>query len=175
MNATVELNKEFSLVVDYTKTIGEVIANGQYDWVNRDTYSINSSNLSETVKIIEINTKLFHFDSSIYADKVKCKMHMSGYRPATLIELLILDTSHPELYILFREVNKLDGACLVINALGSELIGSRRTAVPHLLVGSGKRMLGMSQTSDSSYDRDGVVNWEEQLFRADNYFLGVLE
>lgn len=128
----IDTSSEITLTVDYTKTVEEAIADGNYDWKNSDITSKNFPISPEmTGKKMEIKTKLFHFNCDISSEDVTLKMDKDGYRPATLMELLVLGFLFPELQRHFSIV-----------ALGSVWYdaGGRRR-VPGLGVGGSDRGL----------------------------------
>lgn len=89
---------EIKLVIDYTKTVEQVIADSNYDWKNSDINAKNFPVSPEMVgKKIEVSAKLFHFNRNISSDDAISKMDKAGYRPATLMELLFLGFLFPEL------------------------------------------------------------------------------
>ncbi len=89
---------EIKLAVDYTKTIEQAIADGHYDWKNSD---INAKNFpispEMTGKKAEVSANLFHFNRDISSEDAISEMDKTGYRPATLMELLVLGFLFPEL------------------------------------------------------------------------------
>lgn len=116
----IDTSGEIILNIDYTKTIEQVIADGNYDWGNSN---INAKNFpispEMTGKKVEVSTKLFHFNKDISSDNAISKMDKDGYRPATLMELLVLGFLFPELQRQFPIValgsvwhNALDDRCV---------------------------------------------------------------
>lgn len=85
----------FKVLVDYTKTLAEMIKAGQYDWVNenitQDHFSVHGSGQKE-VEIV-----LFHFNRDIASEQVIVEMEQAGFRPAKVEELLSLGASYPDL------------------------------------------------------------------------------
>lgn len=89
---------EIKLTVDYTKTIEQAIADGKYDWKDSDITAKNFPISPEMIgKKSDVSAKLFHFNRDISSDDVISEMDKSGYRPATLMELLVLGILFPEL------------------------------------------------------------------------------
>ena len=89
---------EIRLAIDYTKTVEQVIADGDYDWKNDDITAQHFPVSSEMIgKKAEVSAKLFHFNRDISSDDVISEMDKAGYRPATLMELLVLGFLFPEL------------------------------------------------------------------------------
>lgn len=89
---------EIKLVIDYTKTVEQVIADSNYDWKNDDITAQHFPVSPEMIgKKAEVSAKLFHFNRGISSDDVISEMDKAGYRPATLMELLVLGFLFPEL------------------------------------------------------------------------------
>lgn len=90
--------KEFSLIIDYTKTLEQLISEGKY---GKNHPEINDKNfpisLEMTGKKMEISGKLFHFNRSISSDDVIFEMDKAGFRQATIRELLALGALFPDL------------------------------------------------------------------------------
>ncbi len=120
------------LVVDYTRTLKQMIADGNYDWVNGNVTEENFPIAKELKgKKVEVSTKLFHFNRSISSKDAIAEMDKDGFRPATLEELLALGEKHPELQRQFPIV--------ALDSVWSDPDGNR--FVPCLGVGGGGREL----------------------------------
>ena len=130
---------DVKLIVDYTKTVEQAIADGNYDWKNSDVTAKNFPISPEMIgKKVDISGRLFHFDRNIGSENAIKKMDSDGCRPATLMELLALGATHPELQKQFP-----------IIALGSvwrTFIGFRQ--VPYLDVNDNDRKLNLSYFGD---------------------------
>ena len=130
---------DVKLTVDYTKTVEQAIADGNYDWKNSDVTAKNFPISPEMIgKKVDISGRLFHFDRNIGSENAIKKMDSDGCRPATLMELLALGATHPELQKQFP-----------IIALGSvwrTFIGFRQ--VPYLDVNNDDRELDLSYFGD---------------------------
>ncbi len=89
---------EFTLSVDYSRTLEQMIAAGNYD---SKSSNINSHNfplpIELTGKSIALSAKIFNFGKNISNNEVVAAMDKAGYRPAALAELLALGESQPEL------------------------------------------------------------------------------
>lgn len=146
INAT----SEILLTVDYTKTVEQAIADGNYDWKNNDVTTKNFPISPEMIgKKVEVATKLFHFNRDISSDDAISEMDKDGYRPVTLIELLVLGFLFPELQRQFPIV-----------ALGSVWRRARdRRFVPCLYVDGSGRLL--------------YLGWFDVVWSAHYRFLGV--
>ena len=125
---------DVKLTVDYTKTVEQAIADGNYDWKNSDVTAKNFPISPEMIgKKVDISGRLFHFDRNINSKEAIKEMDSDGCRPAILMELLALGATHPELQRQFPVV-----------ALGSvwrDSDGNRR--VPVLDVGDSGRQLDL--------------------------------
>jgi len=126
----VDTANEIKLVVDYTKTLEQVIAEGNYNWENNNIIAKNFPVSAEMIgKKTEISAKLFHFNCIIGSVDVISEMDKVSYRPAALMELLILGILFPELQRQFPIValgsvwHHQDGDCYVPFLYAS---GSRR-------------------------------------------------
>jgi len=86
-----------NITVDYTKTIEQSIAEGNYCDVNDRITDKNFPIYPEMIgKKVEISVKLFHFNHNMRDDSATYEINKAGYRPATLMELLAF-CSHSDL------------------------------------------------------------------------------
>lgn len=85
----------FKVVVDYAKSLGEMILAGKYGLVNDDIVSNHFPIQGEGRKEVEIT--LFHFNRVISSDNAITEMTKTGYRPAFVEELLALGAAYKEL------------------------------------------------------------------------------
>lgn len=94
----VDTSDKIILNIDYTKTVEQAIADGDYDYKNSD---INAKNFPVSPEMIgkkaDVSAKLFHFNRNISSEDVISEMDNAGYRSATLMELLTLGILFPEL------------------------------------------------------------------------------
>src|SRR5680860_339245 len=89
---------EIKLSIDYTKTIEQATANGNYDWKNNNITTKNFPIFSENIgKNVDVLARIFRFNHDIRLEEVVYEMDKAGYRPATLTELLALGSLFPEL------------------------------------------------------------------------------
>jgi len=119
---------EIKLTIDYAKTIEQAIADGRYGWVNSN---ITAENFPVSVEMagkkIEVSAKLFHSNRDISSEDAMSKMDKAGYRPATLMELLVFGFLFPGLQRQFLIV--------ALGSVWSDAGGGRR--VPYLgVIGS---------------------------------------
>ncbi|MDO8669171.1 MAG: hypothetical protein Q7K65_02670 [Candidatus Buchananbacteria bacterium] len=87
---------KFNLIVDYSLSLAEMIAGGQYDWVNQDITAEHfpgkgTGKQEAAVEILHFNR---YFNSG---DEVLAEIDKLGYGPAVLPELLALGKDQPEL------------------------------------------------------------------------------
>ncbi len=73
----------------------EMIALGKYNWVKSGITAENFS-VDQTAKWDE-ETRLFHFDRSMFTDAVKAEMDKEGWKPASIWNLLFFGMENPEL------------------------------------------------------------------------------
>ena len=114
----------YTILVDETKMVEELVEDGSFDWSNDNTVSTNFTK-PEGGSTSEKDMGIFHFGENISSEDAIAKMKAEGYRPATIWDLLGFAKKHPDLQREFPIV-----------ALGSVAIvtGFRRVA---FLYGSG--------------------------------------
>ena len=84
----------YSIFVDYTKSIEELVKLGKYDWANGDITTKNFPTKRSGKMKTEIN--LIHFDRSISSEEVLKELDKMGYRAAELYELLTFGARYPD-------------------------------------------------------------------------------
>ena len=93
-----DIRSEIKLVVDYAKPLEQFIADGKYDFVGD---LITDKNFPAPPKLVgqklELLAKLFHFDNHISSEDIIFEMNKAGYRPANLLELLVVGFLYPDL------------------------------------------------------------------------------
>ncbi len=78
----------YDIVVDYNRSLAEMIKAGKYDWVDDN---INAKHFPSKDKgKHKLTTTLFYFNTRIESDDVIAEMDKQGHRPATIEELLAL-------------------------------------------------------------------------------------
>ncbi len=96
-----ESTDKLVFVVDYSKTVPEMIKLGRYDWKNSGVSKKNFPKLNKSSDKIKLSGKLFSLEWGISRKKAISKMKKLGYRPATFFELLFLGYLFPNLQRLF--------------------------------------------------------------------------
>jgi len=85
----------FSIVVDYSLSLAEMVKAGKYDWVNDDITAKHFPAKGEGKK--ELAIELIHFNRRTSSEEALQEMDKQGFRPATIEELLALGSAYPEL------------------------------------------------------------------------------
>lgn len=84
----------FHIVVDYSKSLADMILAGAYDWVNSD---ITSEHFPVKGKgKVELNPELVHYGQGMSSDEIVQDMDKRGLRPGTLAELLAFGAKYPD-------------------------------------------------------------------------------
>lgn len=91
----VKVRPTFNIVVDYNRSLTQMIKAGNYDWINDNITSKNFPLKGKGKH--ELTAVLFHFDRYIESDDAIAEMDKQGYRPATIEELLAFGEKYPEL------------------------------------------------------------------------------
>lgn len=102
VKADMETKNVFRVVVDYAKSLEEMIEAGRYGTVDDDITSDHFLITGSGQKEVEIT--LFCFNRLISSTSVITEMKKEGFRPADPPELLALGTEHPELQTQFTIV-----------------------------------------------------------------------
>lgn len=87
--------ERFSVTVDCTKSLLEMIAAGNYGHIWHKITPENFPVVGEG--IVQYEIALFHFDRDVMSKSVLARLDKLGYRPATLPELLSLGAAFPKL------------------------------------------------------------------------------
>lgn len=89
---------DFTLKVDYTETVFEMVAAGKYDFANE---RINDKNFPRPAEKIgqreEVSARLFNFNRVLDSEQVIARMAKKGFRPGTSTELLSFGMRKPRL------------------------------------------------------------------------------
>ena len=98
---------DFSILVDYTHSLAQMIAAGKYDWVNSDITDqhfpppsiptgLPPSTGSGQATKAELKVELVHFNRTISSNDAIAELKQKGLRPATIHELLAFGSTYPE-------------------------------------------------------------------------------
>ena len=85
----------FKVVVDYRKSLAEMISAGKYDWPDSDITQKHFPVKGRGQQEVEV--ALFHFKKIMISKEVIAEMAKGDYRPAEIEKLLALGASQPEL------------------------------------------------------------------------------
>jgi hypothetical protein len=85
----------FKVEVDGTKTLEQMVADGQYGQVNKDITKKNFRIRDQAKRAATI--ELLSLGNDISSEKIIKELNKAGYRPATIDELLALADSQPDL------------------------------------------------------------------------------
>jgi hypothetical protein len=94
---TLELAKptQYSVTIDYAKSVEQMKSDGQYDWSNDN---INGENFPITGEgVIETMLELVHFDRVVGTSEAEAELDKMGLRPATIEEILAFGAKYPEI------------------------------------------------------------------------------
>lgn len=105
---TDEKLKEYTITVDYTKTIKQAIKAGKYNWFNNNINSQNfpeseaKKSIASTQQKSQVSTQIVliplnRTNRTVATNEVLKELDQKGYRPANLYELLALGAQHPDL------------------------------------------------------------------------------
>lgn len=94
MKMTGAVRDGFHIIVDYAKTLDEMIRAGAYDWVNSNITSEYFPVKGEGR--VELNAELVHYGKFMSSDSIVQDMGSHGLRPGTLAELLAFGGKYPE-------------------------------------------------------------------------------
>lgn len=85
-----------TVCVDYTRTLAQLITDGNYDWVNRH---ITDENFPSPIGqgAVRVDLILLEYPASMTSRQVLADMDREGLRPATVWELLSLGVQRKEL------------------------------------------------------------------------------
>lgn len=90
------LTDEFTLTIDYNKTLEEMVAAGNYDvisdFITFEHFPIPIDMIGRTIRAYP---RLFYFSVNTKSNDAIKVMAQAGYRPATLAELLALGAADP--------------------------------------------------------------------------------
>lgn len=134
----------YPIVVDYGKSMEEMVESGRYDWSDNNITSEHFP--TERIGKMEIAVELVHFNRYIGIDEALQEFDRMGYRPAELYELLAFGEKYPEIQREFPIV-----------ALGSVWQASHGNCCAPYLCGHGsERRLHLDWLGD---DWDGICRF----------------
>jgi hypothetical protein len=87
-------NSAFRLIVNYSRTLEQMIAAGLYDWTNSDITAKSFPVTGEGT--VEFEAKLFHLARDISSENAIEAMKNAGYEPAAIEHLLAFGEKYPE-------------------------------------------------------------------------------
>ena len=87
----------FNIVVDYERSLSEMIKAGKYDWPNNDIAADHFPIKGKDKGKQEKNVVLFHFDKTMSSEQVIVEMDKEGFLPAKIEDNLALGEIQPEL------------------------------------------------------------------------------
>ena len=131
VTTTSHITHTFTVLVDETKKVEDLVKEWKYDWSNDNVTSKNFP-LPKGGKIEKREISLFHFSKGMTSREVIAEMDKEGYRPSTIWELLGLGISQPDLQ---RE--------FTIIALGSTCVLDDGRRVARLYGGVARRYLDL--------------------------------
>jgi hypothetical protein len=85
----------FPVVVDYGRSLDAMITEGRYAFVSGDVNGVNFP-FTGSGKV-EVSVTLVHLNRMICSDVALSDIASRGFRPATILELLALGATYPEL------------------------------------------------------------------------------
>lgn len=85
----------FKVTVDCSRTLEDMIAVGNYDWVNKNITQEHFQVLSQGK--LEKEVVLFHYEKSMTSKEAISRMDKEGFQPAVIEDLLALGEAHPDL------------------------------------------------------------------------------
>jgi hypothetical protein len=85
---------QYSVIIDYAKSVEQMKSDGQYDWSNDN---INGENFPITgEEVVETKLELVHLNKVASTKEVEAYLEENGFRPATLEELLAFGATFPD-------------------------------------------------------------------------------
>jgi hypothetical protein len=132
----------FTITVDETLSVEEVVKLGNFNWSNRNIVSNNFPKLKNGQKL-DKEVFLFHFNKIMFPAEVITEMSRVGYKPATIWDSIFLAIKKPDIIKQFP--------IIALNSV-RELGGRRR--VPFLCVDNGGLSLDLGY-----FDNGWVENY----------------
>ncbi|MEK9131766.1 MAG: hypothetical protein AAB447_02570 [Patescibacteria group bacterium] len=120
------------IVIDYGKTLEQVLEAGKYDWVNSDVtpdrFPIKGTG------VVEREAKIVHFGKDMSSEQVEAELEKKSLRPGTHEELLAFGSTYPEMQRKFPIV-----------ALGSSAVVYGGRCVVYLIRVDSERRVGLGR------------------------------
>ncbi|MGD0977252.1 MAG: hypothetical protein ABR875_03095 [Minisyncoccia bacterium] len=85
----------FSILLDYSLPLSDMITAGKYDWVNSDITAKHFP-LDKSGGKVELDAQLIHYGKSMSSEQVISDLDSKGLRPALLPELLAFGAKYPD-------------------------------------------------------------------------------
>lgn len=86
---------KYTVSVDYSKSVAEMVEAGHYDWSNDN---INGTNFKVNGNgVVTVDPELVHLNRSASSEEVLVHFEANGLRPATMAELLAFGETYPEI------------------------------------------------------------------------------
>jgi len=85
---------KFKVVVDYSRSLAEMIQSGKYEWVKPDITDKHFPIQGQGQ--VELDIELVHYGKFMQSDEIIQDLDNRGLRPATLPELLAFGVKYPE-------------------------------------------------------------------------------
>ena len=126
----------YGVLVDYGKSVEELVKSGRYHWSNSDITSKHFP--TKRIGKTEIAVELVHFNRYIGIDEALKEFERMGCRPAELHELLVLGVTYPDFQREFP--------IIAISSVWQDSNGYRR--VPCLSKYGSERTLRLSRIED---------------------------
>lgn len=92
-----KININFAFVVDYNRSVEEMVRAGKYDWLDTnviDRYPIPKDKVGQSESI---GTELLHLNRLIYYEDAIKEIANEGYRGATAHEILVFGENNLEM------------------------------------------------------------------------------
>jgi len=134
-------SESLTITVDYGLSLTEMIAQGRYDWTNRDI--TEECFPVKGIGKVERGVELIHLGYDISSDDALKELTKRGLRPATIEELLAFGAKYPDLQRKFPIVG-----------LGSSAHVSGFRYVPYLHGSVARRVLNLDWYDHGWYDGD---------------------
>ncbi len=90
--------KKLRILVDYSRTLSEMVTSGHYDWFNKDITAKHFSVEGKGKQVLTVELIYFELNvSNVSTDVVLFTLKERKLRPATIAELLAFGEKYPEI------------------------------------------------------------------------------